>query len=58
MLKRVSGVIPRKENPERFHEKRTWVEIPMLAAVYTVEAVTIVAKAVEDMAGPHRYGAT
>ncbi len=56
-----SGVIPRKENPARFHEMRirrdsnqsTWVEIAMLAAVDAVAAVTVVTEAVEDMAGPH-----
>ncbi len=57
----VSGVIPRKENPARFHKKRirrdsnqsTWVEIAMLAAEDAEAAMTAVAEAVEDMAGPH-----
>ena len=31
----------------------TWVEIAMLAAADAMAAVTIVAEAVEDMAGPH-----
>jgi lauroyl/myristoyl acyltransferase len=44
-------VIPRKENPERFQS--TWVEIAMLAAEDAVAAMTGVAEAVEDMAGPH-----
>ena len=34
----------------RFHS--TWVEIAMLAAEDTVAAVTAIAEAVEDMAGP------
>ena len=46
----MSRVIPRKENPVRFH--LTWVEIPMLTAVDSVAVVTVVAKAMEDMAGP------
>jgi hypothetical protein len=51
LLKRESREVPQKENLVRFLS--TWVEIPMLAAVEAVEAVTVVAKAVEDMAGPH-----
>ena len=44
-------MIPRKENPVRFHS--TWLEIAMLAAEDAVAAMTAVAEAVEDMAGPH-----
>jgi hypothetical protein len=47
----VSRVIPRKENPVRFHS--TWLEIAMLAAEDAVAAMTAVAEAVEDTAGPH-----
>jgi hypothetical protein len=44
-------VIPRKENLERFQS--TWVEIATLAAEDAVAAMSAVAGAVEDMAGPH-----
>ena len=50
VLKRVSREVPGKVNPMRFH--LTWVEIPRLAVVDSVAAVTVVAKAMGDMAGP------
>ena len=50
-MKIESREVPQKENPARF--QLTWVEIPMLAAEDTVGTVTVVVKAVEDMARQH-----
>ena len=51
LIRNLTKTTPQKENLVRFQS--TWVKIPTRAAVDAVAAVTVVAKAVEDMARPH-----